>query len=302
MKKLIECIPNFSEGKKTETLEAISSAILGVPGVELLDREADPNHNRSVFTMVGEAGPVADAAFRAVAVAAGWIDLNHHQGEHPRMGACDVLPFVPLSGATMEDCVALAKQTGERIGNKLGIPVYLYEEAATRPERRNLAEIRKPQFEGLKDLIGKDPERKPDFGPSRIHATAGAIAVGARFFLIAYNVNLKTDNVALAKEIAKKIREKDGGFPKVKAMGFFLEDRKLAQVSMNLTNFTVTPILTVYEAIEREAKEKGVEILESELIGLAPQAAFPDGLAQRIRLARFDPETQIIERRIARLN
>lgn len=296
--KLVECVPNFSEGKNEQTLAAIAKAIEAVSGARLVDREADGNHHRAVFTLVGEPQAVAEAAFRGVAQAAKLIDLRHHQGEHPRMGACDVLPFIPLEGATMEDCIALARSTGERIGKELGIPVYLYEEAATRPERKNLAEIRKPQFEGLRDLIGKDPSRKPDFGPEKIHPSAGCMAVGARFFLVAYNVNLTTEDVSIAKDIAKKIREKDGGFPKVKAMGFFLEDRKLSQVSMNLTNFTVTPVLTVFEAIEKEAKARGVEILESELIGLAPAAALPSGVPQRVKLARFDPAAQIIENKL----
>lgn len=297
--KLVECIPNFSEGKNEKTLEALAKTIESATGVRLLDRTADPNHNRSVFTFVGEPGPVAEAAFRAVALASKTIDLREHRGEHPRMGACDVLPFVPLEGASMDDCVTLARACGERIGRELGIPVYLYEEAATRPERKNLADIRKPQFEGLRDSIGKDPQRAPDFGPPAIHPTAGAMAVGARFFLIAYNVNLASPDVALAKEIAKKIREKDGGFPKVKAMGFFLEDRQLAQVSMNLTNFQVTSVRTVYEAIEKEAKSRGVEILESELIGLAPAAALPAGVPQRVKLARFDAAEQIVENKLA---
>lgn len=298
MKKLIEAVPNFSEGRDEMILSSLARAIESCPGVRLLDRESDPSHNRSVFTLVGEGEPVAEASFRSVAEAVRRIDLNRHKGEHPRMGACDVLPFVPVSGATMGDCAALARRVGERVGRELGVPVYLYEEAATRPERRNLAEIRKPQFEGLRELIGRDPNRKPDFGPDRIHPTAGATAVGARFFLIAYNVNLATADVSVAKEIARRIREKDGGFPKVKALGFFLEDRRLAQVSMNLTNFTVTPILAVFEAIEREARSRGVGVVESELVGLAPEAALPPGVPQRIRLSRFDPDSQLIERRL----
>jgi glutamate formiminotransferase len=225
------------------------------------------------------------------------IDLREHTGEHPRMGATDVVPFVPVAGATMERCVQLARRCGQRLGDELGIPVFLYEQAATRPERRNLADVRKGQFEKLRELIGTDPARDPDFGPRAIHPTAGATAVGARKFLIAYNVNLRTADVELAKAIAKAIREKDGGFKCVKAMGFELEDRRLAQVSMNLTDFETTPILTVYEEVERRAKSAGVEVEESELVGLAPAAALPDAVARRVKLRDFDPRQQIVERR-----
>ena len=301
MRELVECVPNFSEGRRQEVVDAIVDAIVssGAGGeagiVTLLDRETDANHNRAVITFAGSIPAVEQAAFAGVAKARELIDLNKHEGEHPRMGAADVLPFVPVRGVTTEGCVALARRVGRRIGSELEIPVFFYEDAATRPERRNLADVRNGEFEGLRDLIGKDPARHPDFGPVKIHPTAGAIAVGARFFLVAYNVNLKTDDVKVAKAIAKQVRERDGGLKCVKALGFFLEDRKLAQVSMNLTNHTVTSIEKAYSEVERLAKAAGVEVLESELVGLAPRAALPEGAAGRVKLARFDPAKQVLE-------
>ncbi len=293
--EIVECVPNFSEGKRPEVIEQIVAAALAAGAVKVLDRELDANHNRAVLTFAGRIVDVEKAAFACVAAARERIDLNGHKGEHPRMGATDVLPFVPVRGVSMEACVALARRVGRRIGTELEIPVFFYEEAATRPSRRNLAEVRAGEFEGLREKIGSDPEKHPDFGPPRIHPTAGAIAVGARFFLVAYNVNLRTDDLKLAKSIAKQIRERDGGFKCVKALGFFLEDRKLAQVSMNLTNYTVTSIEMVFSEIERLAIVAGVSILESELIGLAPRAALPDGVAERVKLAGFDPKKQILE-------
>jgi glutamate formiminotransferase len=276
-------------------LDEIVAAIRDAGAVKILDHEMDANHNRAVVTFAGTIPEVEKGAFAGVAKARALIDLNHHKGEHPRMGATDVLPFVPVRGTNMGACVALARRVGRRIGQELEIPVFFYEEAATRPERRNLADVRSGEFEGLRDLIGKDTARHPDFGPPKIHPTAGAIAVGARCFLVAYNVNLKSDDLKLAKSIAKQIRERDGGLKCVKALGFFLEDRKVAQVSMNMTNYAVTSLEKVFGEIERLAKAAGVEILESELVGLAPRAALPPGVAQRIRLAGFDPEKQILE-------
>jgi glutamate formiminotransferase len=299
-REIVECVPNFSEGRRPEVVDAVVAAIEKAGGVRVLDREMDVNHNRAVVTFAGTIPEVEQAAFAGVAAARERIDLNHHQGEHPRMGATDVLPFVPVRGTTMEACIALARRVGRRVGNELEIPVFFYEEAATRPERRDLAKVREGQFEGLREAIGKDPARHPDFGPPRIHPTAGAIAIGARFFLVAYNVNLKSDDVKLAKSIAKQIRERDGGLKCVKALGFFLEDKKLAQVSMNLTNYTVTPIEKVYGEIERLAKAAGVEIQESELIGLAPRAAMSDDVARRVKLAGFDPKKQVLEELLAR--
>lgn len=295
MSEIVECVPNFSEGRRPEVVRPIVDAIRAVRGVTLLGEEMDPDHNRSVVTFVGPRAPVEAAAFAGVQVAARLIDLNTHRGQHKRMGACDVLPFVPVRGIDLDGCAAMARATGERIGRELGIPVYLYEHAATRPERRNLADIRAPEFEGLKDLIGKDPERVPDFGPNAIHPTAGCMAVGARFFLVAYNINLATRDLKLAKAIAKSIREKDGGFRCVKAMGFELAERGLVQVSMNLTNYTVTPIRTVYDAVAAQAAAAGVDVEESELVGLAPRAALDESTAKHVRLRGFDARKQIIE-------
>ena len=295
LREIVECVPNFSEGRQPEVVDAIVAAATGAGAVKMLDREMDANHHRAVVTFAGPIREVERAAFAAVAAARERIDLNRHQGEHPRMGATDVLPFVPVRGASMEACVALARRVGRRIGEELAIPVFFYEEAATRPERRNLADVRAGEFEGLREKIGTDPARAPDFGPPHIHPTAGATAVGARFFLVAYNVNLASDDVKLAKAIAKKIRERDGGLKCVKALGFFLEDRKLAQVSMNLTNYQVTSIERVYAEIEGLARAAGVGILESELVGLAPRAALPDGVPARVKLAGFDPKKQILE-------
>jgi glutamate formiminotransferase len=295
VREIVECVPNFSEGKRPEVLDAIVTAAMAAGRVKVLDREMDANHHRAVLTFAGTIREVERAAFAAVAAARERIDLNHHQGEHPRMGATDVLPFVPVRGVSMEACVALARRVGRRIGEELAIPVFFYEEAATRPERRNLADVRAGEFEGLREKIGKDPARAPDFGPPPRHTTARPTAVGARFFLVAYNVNLASDDVKLAKAIAKKIRERDGGLKCVKALGFFLEDRRLAQVSMNLTNYQVTSIERVYAEIERLARESNVEIRESELVGLAPRAALPEGVPARVRLAGFDPAKQILE-------
>ncbi len=294
-REIVECVPNFSEGRRPEVVDAIVAAIVGAGAVKVLDRETDANHHRAVVTFAGAIGEVEKAAFAGAATARELIDLNGHKGEHPRMGATDVLPFVPVRGVTMESCVALARRVGRRIGGELEIPVFFYEEAATRPERRNLADVRSGEFEGLREKIGSDPARLPDFGPPRIHPTAGAIAVGARFFLVAYNVNLKSDDVKLAKSIARQIRERDGGMKSVKALGFFLEDRRIAQVSMNLTNYNVTSIEAAYGAIEGIARAAGVEILESELVGLAPRAALPPGVAERVKLAGFDPKKQVLE-------
>jgi glutamate formiminotransferase / 5-formyltetrahydrofolate cyclo-ligase len=293
---LVECVPNFSEGRRPEVVDEIVAAIRSVPGVKLIDRSMDADHNRAVVTFVGEGAPVMEAAFRAASKAKERIDLTRHQGEHPRMGATDVIPFVPLEGTRMEECVALAHALGRRIGTELEIPVFFYEAAATRPGRRNLPDVRKGQFEGLRELIGKDPAREPDEGPrDAIHPTAGATAVGARPFLIAFNVNLRTGDVAVAKEIAKAVREKDGGLPGIKAMGFYLDDLGLSQVSMNVCDFESTGLRRVFDEIARLARERGVEVVESELVGLAPRAALPAGTGEHVRLRGFDPRKQIIE-------
>jgi len=292
--KIVECVPNFSEGCRQDVIDAIAGAISAVSGVTMLDYKGDADHNRSVVTFVASPEIVADAAFAGIAKAAELIDLTNHKGEHPRMGATDVVPFVPVRGVEMAECVEIARKLGERVGRELQIPVFLYEEAATRPERQNLAKVRKGQFEGLREAIGVDPERKPDFGPEKIHPTAGATAIGAREFLIAYNVNLESNDLQLAKAIANKIREAKGGLPKVKAMGFEIAELGIVQVSMNLTNYKITPIRTVFDAIEKEAEAAGVKIRNSELIGLAPQAALPSGEPEYLKIEPFN-EKMIVE-------
>jgi len=294
---LVESVPNISEGRRKDAVEAVVDALMSVDGIYLLDVSSDADHNRSVITFAGESEAVGEGAFRLVAKAAELIDLTRHQGSHPRMGATDVLPFVPLGGTQMDECVELAKRVGRRIGEELGIPVYLYERAATRQERRNLANIRRGQFEKLRELIGKDPERAPDFGPNRIHPTAGCSAVGARQFLIAYNVNLRSKDLDLARHIARTIREKDGGLPAVKALGLWLEEKGCVQVSMNLVDFTKTGVERVYKEIERLAREAGVEVEESELIGLMPEAAYTEGLEEQVKMRNFRAD-MIVERRL----
>lgn len=291
---LVECIPNFSEARRPEVIEQIIAAITSVEGVRLLDRSSDLDHNRTVLTFVGSPQAVEEAAFRAIQKAADLIDLNQHSGEHPRIGATDVCPFVPLSGVTMEECVAIARRLGQRVGSELGIPVYLYEAAATRPERVNLENIRKGQYEALKQEIGVNPERDPDFGPKQV-GPAGATIIGARQPLIAFNVYLTTADVEIAKKIAKAIRHSSGGLRYVKALGLLVEGR--AQVSMNLTNFHETPIARVVEMIRREAARYGVMIHHSELVGLIPQEALVDAAVWYLQLDQFD-KTQILETRL----
>jgi glutamate formiminotransferase len=296
MSGLVECVPNFSEGRRPEVLEPILAAITAVPGIRLIDRSMDPSHNRAVVTFVGPGEACVEAAFRGIARARDLIDLTRHSGEHPRIGATDVVPFVPLEGSTIESCVALAHALGRRVGTELEIPVYYYESAARTPARRNLPDVRNIGFEKLREAVASDPSRVPDEGPKHaLHPTAGATVIGARKFLIAFNVNLATTDVAVAKDIAKRIRERDGGLAGIKAMGFFLDDLKLAQVSMNVCDFQATGLERAYREIERLAAEKGVAIVESELVGLAPREALPAGVAERIRLRGFDPKRQVIE-------
>ena len=294
---LLECVPNFSEGRRRDVCEAIADRVRAVPGARFLDLESDPDHNRSVLTFVGEPKAVAEAAVAVAREAAARIDLTRHEGRHPRMGAVDVIPFIPIKNIAMDAAVEVARGVGSRIGEELKIPVYLYESAATRPERRNLADIRKPQFEGLRDLIGKDPERVPDFGPNAIHPTAGCVAVGARRPLIAYNIDLESPEEKIAKRIAKKIRERDGGLPGIKALGLFIDDRGCAQVSINVCDFTRTSLAQVYETVQREATAAGVAIRSSEIIGLTPQAALPPNAVDTLKLNGFREE-QVIEKRL----
>ena len=292
--QLIECIPNFSEARRPEVIDQIAAAIQSVEEVKLLDRSSDLDHNRTVLTFAGSPFGVEEAAFRAIKTASELIDLGNHTGEHPRLGATDVVPFVPLNGATMDDCIAMAKRLGERVGSELDIPVYLYEAAAVRPERANLENIRKGQYEGLKAEIESNPDRQPDYGPARL-GPAGATVIGARNPLIAFNVYLTTDEVDIAKKIAKAIRNSSGGLRHVKALGLLVEGR--AQVSMNLTNFRETPIARVVETIRREAQRYGVGIRHSELVGLIPQEALVDAAVWYTQLDAFDRE-QVLEYRL----
>jgi glutamate formiminotransferase/formiminotetrahydrofolate cyclodeaminase len=291
---LIECVPNFSEARRPEVVDAITDAIRGVDGVRILDRHSDLDHNRTVITFVGSPTAVEEAAFQGIALAGKLIDLNHHQGEHPRIGAADVVPFIPISGVSMQDCVEIAHRLGHRVGDELGIPVYLYEAAATRPERRNLEYIRRGEYEELKELIASDPDREPDFGPQKI-GPAGATVIGARPFLIAYNVYLTTDDVSIAKKIARSVRHSSGGLRFVKALGLLVDGR--AQVSMNLTDFRKTPMAQVVELIRREAVRYGVATLHSELVGLIPQQALLDAAVWYLQLDQFEPD-QVLETRL----
>lgn len=294
MRQLVECVPNFSEGRRLEVVDQIVAAITSVKTVQLLDRESDADHNRSVITYVGQPEDVLEAAFRAIEKAAELIDMDAHQGAHPRLGATDVVPFIPLEGLTLADCVILAKRLGQRVGDELNIPVYLYEAAATRPEYENLAVVRKGEYEALKESIAKDPNRKPDYGPS-IVGKAGATIIGARAPLIAYNVYLTTDNVDIAKHIAKAIRHQTGGLRFVKALGLLVDGK--AQVSMNLTNYAQTPIFRVVEMIRREAARYGVAIQSTELIGLIPQQALFDVAQWYLQIDNFKTE-QVLETRL----
>jgi glutamate formiminotransferase len=313
--RLVECVPNFSEGRRQDVVDELARIVASVPGVFLLDRTQDPDHNRSVLTFAGEPQPVTDAMEAAVGLALRRIDMEHHTGQHPRMGAVDVIPFVPLGDTTMDETVALARSFGERIAARFELPVFFYARAATRPEHEVLADIRRPEYEGLKDLLGT-PGHEPDAGPAHMHPTGGATVVGARPFLIAYNINLESPDVGLAKRIAAQIRERGGGLPRVQAKGFYLEDLDCAQVSMNLLDFTVTPLWRVWEEVVRLAGGEGVAVRESELIGLMPLRAFTDvadhagapadlPVEERLRIAAdwlrmsdFDP-TMALELRLA---
>lgn len=294
---LVECIPNFSEARRPEIVEAIIAAIQAVPSVHVLDRHSDLDHNRTVITMIGPPQAVEEAAFQAIAKGAELINLDEHEGAHPRIGATDVVPFVPISDISMQECVEMARRLGKRVGDELSIPVYLYEEAATRPERVNLENIRHGQYEALKEEIGVRPEREPDFGPARV-GTAGATVIGARQPLIAYNIYLTTNDTSIAQNIARAIRHSTGGLRYVKAMGVLVEGR--AQVSMNLTNFRQTPVARVVEIIRREAARYGVGVHHSELVGLIPQAALNDAAIWHLQLDDFEP-SQVLEQRLMEL-
>ena len=293
---LVECVPNFSEGRKVETVRSIAKAISAVASACVLDTHIDPDHNRSVITFVASPERVVEAAVRAVARAAELIDMRDHQGEHPRLGATDVLPFVPVRGVTMDQCVRLAHEAGDIIARELSIPVYYYEQAALRPERVNLEDVRRGALELLREQI-TNPERAPDRGPSQVHDSAGAIAVGARHFLIAFNVILRTGDTAIAKQIARKIRARNNGLPFLKALGFRLHTRALVQVSMNLVNYRVTGMTEAYEAVRREADLLGVEIESTEIVGLVPRDALDRDAAYFQKLENFS-ESKILEHQI----
>jgi len=336
MDKIVECVPNFSEGRDIRIINAIAGAISNVQGVKFISAESDKDYNRTVVTFIGHPAAVVEAAFRGTQKASELIDMTTHKGEHPRLGATDVVPFVPVSGVTMQDCVKLANEFGKRVGDELGIPIYLYEEAATTPERRNLSTVRKGEYEGLSQKL-QDPQWKPDYGPATFHAKAGATVTGARMFLIAYNVNLNTDETKLANEIALRIREsgrvkKDangtpvvdekgrkvnipGSLKWVKAMGVLLEAHHIAQVSINLVNYHVTPPHVAFEEVKKEAAALGVKVTGSEIVGLTPKEAllvagkfYDAGTKDEVKLLstaidklglsqleRFDPQKKIIE-------
>jgi glutamate formiminotransferase len=293
---IIECVPNISEGRRPTVVEEIVEALRHVPGARLLDWSSDTSHNRSVITLAGDAVALKAAVLLLFEKAVAAIDLRTHTGEHPRMGAVDVVPFVPIEGVTMEDCIALAKDTARAVAERFNVPVYLYEEASSNPLRKNLEDIRRGEFEGLASKMANDGWA-PDFGPSTPHPSAGASVIGARMPLIAYNINLNTDRLDVAKKIAAAVRFSSGGFRYVKAMGITLADRNIVQVSMNLTNFEKTPILRVFEAVKREAETHGVSVLESEIVGLVPSAALVDVAISSLQLTQFRRD-QILETRL----
>ncbi|MCH5228383.1 MAG: glutamate formimidoyltransferase [Muribaculaceae bacterium] len=296
MKQIIECVPNYSEGRDKEKMEKILDCFRGKEGVKLLDYSNDINHNRMVVTVVGEYEPLKDAVLESVGKAVELIDLNHHEGQHPRMGAVDVIPFIPIKNATMEECVALSKEVGEEIAKRYDFPVFLYEKSASAPHRENLAAIRKGEFEGMAEKIHQ-PEWQPDFGPAERHATAGTVAVGARMPLVAYNINLNTNRLDIATAISKKIRHINGGYRFVKAMGVDLADRGIVQVSINMTDFTRTSLYRVFETVKFEAQRWGVTIAGSEIVGLVPMAAIVDTAEYYLGLEDFSID-QVLESKL----
>jgi glutamate formiminotransferase len=296
MPRIIESVPNISEGRRTEVIEAAVAALKAVAGLRVLDVQSDKDHNRSVLTLVGDEASLKAGLLALFEVATSRIDLRNHQGEHPRVGAVDVVPFIPIEGATMKDCVALAREVGQAVAERFQVPVFLYEEAASAPHRRNLEDVRRGQFEALGERM-RDPLWKPDFGPAEPHASAGAVVVGARMPLIAYNINLGTADIEIARRIAKAIRHSSGGYRFVKAMGVMLEERKLAQVSINMTDYKKTPLHRVFETVRAEAARYGVSVVGSEIVGLVPSEALVDAADYFLRLEDFDPE-QILERKV----
>ena len=297
MARLIECVPNFSEGKNKDTIETIRNLIKKYKDITLLDFTPDPDHNRTDVTLIGSPEAVKTVALEIALKCVELIDMNKHKGEHPRMGAIDVVPFIPITEVGMGECVQLANEFAKEFSEKTNVPCYLYEEAAKREDRRNLADVRRGEYEGLKAEIGKNPNKVPDYGPNKIHPTAGATAVGARFFLIAFNVNLGTANIKIADEIAKVIRHSSGGYRYVKAKGFEIKDRGIVQVSMNLTNYQKTSISRVFETIKNEADRYGVSVIGSEIIGLLPLEALVDVSNHYLRLEKFTVD-QVLEKRL----
>lgn len=294
--QLVQCVPNFSEGRRQDVIDAIVEPLESFD-IEVLDVSPDPDHNRTDVTFVGDPAVVVEAALALAEQAVEHIDMTEHKGEHPRMGAIDVVPFVPVRGITMDECVDLAREFAETFAERTEVPTYLYEEAATRPDRENLADIRRGEFEGLREAIGSDPEREPDFGPARIHETAGATAVGARFFLIAFNVNLDTDDLDVANDIAKAVRHSSGGYRHVKAMGFDIADRGIVQVSMNMTDYRKSPLFRVFETIVDEAERYGVSVKGSEIVGPIPMEVLVDVAEHFLRLEDFEAQ-QVLESKL----
>lgn len=297
MAQIIESIPNISEGRNQEVIEACVDQIRTTPGCTLLNYSSDPNHNRTVITYIGDAKGVEEASVKLAKKAVELIDLTKHEGEHPRMGCVDVMPFVPIKDATNDECIELSHRVGSRIAEEADLPVFLYELSAQKPARKNLATVRKGQFEGMAEKVQQE-EWEPDFGGRRIHPTGGVVAVGARPPLVAYNLNLNTSDVSIASAIAKIIREKDGGLNNVKAMGFMLEDRNIAQVSINMTDFRVTPLYRVTEMVKMEAARYGVQVIGSEVIGLCPMKALIDSAEYYLQIENFDFENQVLENHI----
>jgi glutamate formiminotransferase / formiminotetrahydrofolate cyclodeaminase len=298
LKKTIECVPNFCEGRRKDVVEALAAALTAPPGVALLDCEMDAAHNRCVISVAGDPEGVAKGVIEAVGKAAELIDLRVHRGEHPRMGAADVIPFIPISNTSIEECIELSVRVGEAIAERYAIPVYLYDQSARVPSRQDLAYVRKGQFEGIREEIRTNPERKPDFGPSEVHSSAGASAVGARHPLIAYNVYLRSNDVNIAREIARSIRFSSGGLRYVKALGFEIKERNQAQVSMNLTNYEATPIFRVFDMVSREAERYGISIASSEIVGLVPQKVLDNSAEYYLRLENFS-RSQVLENRLS---
>ena len=296
MNKIIECVPNFSEGRDLQKIDQIISPFRGKQGVKLLDYSNDEDHNRLVVTVVGEPEPLRDAVLEAIGIAVKLIDLNHHTGQHPRMGAVDVVPFIPIKNVTMEEAIALSKEVGAEVGKRYNLPVFLYEKSAAAPHRENLAAVRKGEFEGMAEKI-KLPEWQPDFGPTERHATAGTVAIGARMPLVAYNINLNTPNLDIAHDIAKKIRFIGGGLRYCKAMGVELKDRGITQVSINMTDYTRTALYRAFELTRVEARRYGVSIVGSEIIGLVPMEALIDTASYYLGLENFSMQ-QVLEARI----